>query len=148
GRIPLWDPSIYCGVPFAGNIQAGLFYPPNWLLFLANANLPPRLRGPDLHGNGYRGKHGMRFTSVEILAFAHVWLAFLFAFLWLSERTQHWLSAAMGAAVAALSGYLLSQMTHLGVSCGYAWFPFALWGVEQASRRRDWRPLWKVVVGS
>ena len=27
GRFPLWDASIYCGIPFSGNIQAALFYP-------------------------------------------------------------------------------------------------------------------------
>ena len=27
GRFPLWDSSIYCGIPFSGNIQAALFYP-------------------------------------------------------------------------------------------------------------------------
>jgi len=36
GRFPLWDSSIYCGIPFSGNIQAALFYPPVWLLFAAN----------------------------------------------------------------------------------------------------------------
>jgi hypothetical protein len=33
GRFPEWDPTIYCGLSFAGNIQAALFYPPTWLLF-------------------------------------------------------------------------------------------------------------------
>src|SRR5258708_12600304 len=28
GRLPQWDPTIYCGLTFAGNTQAGLFYPP------------------------------------------------------------------------------------------------------------------------
>ena len=36
GRLPQWDPSMYCGIPFVGNIQAGLFYPPLWLLFAAS----------------------------------------------------------------------------------------------------------------
>jgi len=36
GRFPEWDPTIYCGLSFVGNIQAALFYPPTWLLFLTN----------------------------------------------------------------------------------------------------------------
>ncbi|MCX6634751.1 MAG: hypothetical protein NT090_06670, partial [Acidobacteria bacterium] len=36
GRFPVWDSTIYCGISLAGNIQAGLFYPPNWLVFAAN----------------------------------------------------------------------------------------------------------------
>lgn len=131
GRIPLWDPFIYSGISFAGNIQAGVFYPPNWLLALMNP-----------------GRSGVRFVTIEILAFLHVWLTFLFAYLWLRERTGHPLPAAMGGAVAGYSGYMLSQMVHLGVACGYAWTPLGLWGIDQASRTRSWRPLWKLAVAS
>ena len=28
GRFPQWDPSIYCGVSFVGNVQAAVLYPP------------------------------------------------------------------------------------------------------------------------
>jgi hypothetical protein len=139
-RFPLWDPAIYCGIPFAGNIQAGLFYPPNWLLFAANANLPPYLQAP--------GQHGMRFTSIEILAFLHLWLAFLFTYFWLREPSTNILPPIIGGMTVACGGYLLSQMNHLGVACGYAWFPLALWGIEQANARRTWRPLWKVSIAS
>ena len=34
GAIPLWNPHLYCGVPFAGNGQSALFYPPTYLHFL------------------------------------------------------------------------------------------------------------------
>jgi hypothetical protein len=144
GRVPLWDPSIYCGMPFAGNIQAGLFYPPNWLLFAVNAKMPPHLRGAVQGPTDI----GMRYTSVEILAFLHVWLAFLFTYLWLRERTSGWLPAVLGGTVVACGGYMLSQMNHLGVICGYTWMPFALWGIEQANRHGEWAYLWKVAAGS
>src|ERR1700745_1591007 len=36
GRFPEWDPSIYCGLSFVGNVQAALFYPLTWLLFAIN----------------------------------------------------------------------------------------------------------------
>ncbi len=39
GRFPEWDPSIYCGLSFAGNVQAALFYPPTWLVFAADGYL-------------------------------------------------------------------------------------------------------------
>ncbi|MEW5961673.1 MAG: hypothetical protein AB1801_28480, partial [Chloroflexota bacterium] len=32
GTIPLWNPHLYSGVPFAADIQAGLFYPINLLV--------------------------------------------------------------------------------------------------------------------
>ena len=36
GRLPLWNPHLYGGAPFVGDIQAGFLYPPNLLLFLLN----------------------------------------------------------------------------------------------------------------
>lgn len=34
GHIPLWDPHEWGGQPLIGQLQPGLQYPPNWLLFL------------------------------------------------------------------------------------------------------------------
>lgn len=38
GRIPLWNPHSFCGLPFVGNIQSALFYPPNWLHLLLSTS--------------------------------------------------------------------------------------------------------------
>ena len=40
GRIPLWNPWVFCGVPFAANQQAQLFYPPAALAALAGISYP------------------------------------------------------------------------------------------------------------
>jgi hypothetical protein len=32
GRIPFWNPYSFCGTPFLADVQAGVLYPPNWLL--------------------------------------------------------------------------------------------------------------------
>lgn len=34
-ELPLWNPYIYCGMPFAANVQAALFYPPRMAAVLA-----------------------------------------------------------------------------------------------------------------
>jgi hypothetical protein len=34
GRFSFWNPYWMCGVPLAGEIQSGLFYPPNWMYLL------------------------------------------------------------------------------------------------------------------
>ena len=31
-RLPLWNPYAFCGTPLLADVQAGAFYPPNWLL--------------------------------------------------------------------------------------------------------------------
>jgi hypothetical protein len=125
GRFPEWDPSIYCGLSYAGNLQAGLFYPPNWPLLAFGA-----LRG------------GFPFLALEALVLAHIWLAFLLAYLWLRGRACDPLPAALGAAAYAYSGYLLSQIQHYGVIAASAWLPLALLAIDRP------RGLWMLAAAS
>jgi hypothetical protein len=55
GVIPLWNPHLYNGAPFAADIQSGLFYPINLLIFLLVPNLT--------------------YEWLEYLAVFHLWLA-------------------------------------------------------------------------
>jgi membrane protein YfhO len=137
GRFPQWDPSIYCGISFAGNSQAALLYPPSWLMFAANW-----------------GRARLSFQSLEVLVVAHVWLAFLLCFVWLRGRKE-WhgrklndLACVLGAGVFAFGGYACLQLQHLGLIGGYTWFPLGFMGIDEAFDRRSWRPLWKLVVAS
>lgn len=46
GRLPLWNPTLYGGAPFIGDIQAGFLYLPNLLLFLVAPAFPyPVMQG-------------------------------------------------------------------------------------------------------
>jgi len=131
GRFPEWDPTIYCGLSFVGNVQAALFYPPTWLLFLTN--FP--------HAT-------LSYQSLQCFVFLHVWLAFWLCYLWLNHRGLAQLASVLGAAVFAYSGYMLNHLQHLGLVTGWAWIPLALWGIDEAIEQRHWRPLWKVTVAS
>ncbi len=131
GRFPQWDPTQYCGMPFAANVNAALFYPPLWLLYLAS----------------WRHRH-LPFAGLEILTLAHVPLAFLLCFGWLRGRALAPLAAVFGAGVFAFSGYLLLQLQHFGLVCGYAWLPLGLVGIDRAVAERHWRPLWRLAAAS
>jgi hypothetical protein len=131
GRFPLWDPSIYCGIPFAGNIQASLFYPPTWLLFAASIF----------------NKHVL-FLTLEAWVFLHGCLALCLCFAWLRGREASRGASLLGAMGFAYGGYMVSQINHVGVVTGYAWTPLAWLGIDQAIRRGSWRPMWKVVAAS
>src|SRR5574341_512327 len=50
GHIPLWNPYLFMGVPFLANSQAGVLYPPNWLLipFLIGRRRSASVGGPAL----------------------------------------------------------------------------------------------------
>ncbi len=130
-RFPEWDHTIYSGTPFAGNIQAGLFYPPNWLLFAMNA------------GRGAIHTHTMEW--IEIL---HIWLAFFLAWLWLRGHCTRELPALLGAAVFAFAGYPVAEMQHYGVIAGYAWYPLGMMGLDACRRSGDWRKLWMLAAAS
>ena len=130
GRFPQWDPSIYCGVSFVGNVQAAVLYPPSWLMYAAS----------------WKRQH-LKFKMLEYFVFAHFWLAFLLCYAWLRGRVSP-IAAALGAGVFAFGGYMASQCVHVGVATGLAWAPLGLWGIDQATERGDWRPLWKTAVAS
>ena len=131
GRFPQWDPSMYCGISFAGNVQAALFYPPTWLLYAANWSRPL-----------------LPFKPMEYYAFAHIWLAFMLCYVWLRDRRLGCFASAMGGGVFAFGGYMLWTIVHLGVLTALAWMPLAFWGIDQSVERRDWHPLWKTALAS
>lgn len=131
GRFPQWDWCNYSGTSFVGNPQAGLFYPPNWLMYFAN-----RKRG------------GLKFYTVEALEFLHVWIAFFLAWLWLKGRFPEDPAAFLGAGAFAYGGYSLAEQQHLGMICGVAWYPLAMWGIDESVQQNRWRPLWKTAVAS
>jgi hypothetical protein len=131
GHFPLWDPTIYAGMSFVGNIQAALFYPPTWIMFLFNL-----------------GRERLSYQSMQDLQIAHVWLGFLLCYLWLRGKRLAYLACVMGAGVFAFSGYMCTQLQHFGLVAAYIWMPLALWGIDQAVELRSWRPLWKVAVAS
>jgi hypothetical protein len=128
GRLPLWDATIYCGISFAGNVQAALFYLPTWLLY--TAFLPFR---------------SLPFKALEAFTFVHVWVAFLLGYFWLRGRAGR-MAALLGAAVLACSGFMMWETLHTGVICAAVWIPLGLWGIDEAVEQRRWRPMWKVAA--
>ncbi len=130
GRVPLWDPSVYCGITFVGNVQAALLYPPTWLMYAAAS----------IFGV-------LPFKAFEVFVFLHVWAAFLLCYLWLRGRCGK-LASALGAAVFACGGYMMCEVLHPGVLGAMTLMPLALWGVDESVERKDWRPLWKVTLAS
>jgi len=131
GRFPEWEPAMYCGLSFVGNVQAALFYPPNWLLFAVNW-----------------GRERMSFLSLEVLVILHFWLALFLCWLWLRGRRLGGLACVLGAAVFAYSGYMVSQVEHVGVVTGYAWLPLGLWGIDRAAETGGRRALGRTVAAS
>jgi hypothetical protein len=105
-QIPYWSPYVFSGIPFIGDIQTQVFYPPNWLLtFFVNAN----------------GR--LSFLALEVLIIAHVVTAG-FLMYWLAREWRLPQPSALFAALCFMcSGFVILRTIHLGVIYTYTWFP-------------------------
>ena len=109
GRVPLDNPHILGGMPFAGNPQAQLFYPPT-LLFLADV------------------RRGFALSTV-----AHLTLAFVGAFLLgrhvAGGSPDRVPAGLLAACVYAFSGSMTTQIQQVAISHTSSWIPLFLYCV-------------------
>ncbi|MDP8242443.1 MAG: hypothetical protein P9L94_00070 [Candidatus Hinthialibacter antarcticus] len=115
GRFPFWNPYVFCGAPFAANIQTALFYPENLLHFFFSTE------------------------SVYSLSLViHQMMAGLAMYGFLYSITKNRAAAAFGAVVYAWSGFYITHGHdgHLIHLRAYAWIPFTLWA--QAAGSAQW----------
>lgn len=123
GRLPLWNPYILCGTPFAGNFQSAMFYPPNLLFLIPNVAIAAR-------------------ASILL----HLWLSLLFTYM-LARLLR---CGRIGAAVSAMvftfgaAQWLRIPAGHWGVSTAIPWLPLILFCVEWQFRRPG---RWPVMAG-
>lgn len=112
GIIPLWNPHLYSGAPFAADPQSGLFYPINLLVFLLNGNITVR--------------------TLELLAIFHFWLAGFGMFLYLQHSPLaktvrlHPLAAFAGALAFEFSDLFIVHFGNLNMIAVAAWLPLVL----------------------
>ena len=124
GVLPLWNPHLFSGVPFAANPQPALFYPFTWLAFLLPVS--------------------KAFGWIVVL---HFWIAGVGTFAWLRSERASILGALVGSVAFAFSGTFFVRVSagHLGVITTQAWLPLMLWAYGTAVDRRSWR--WVLVGG-
>ncbi len=107
GSLPLWNPHLYGGVPFLADMQSGLFYPPNLLLFL----LAP----------------GFAYEVMQWMAAGHVFLAGVSAYLCLRYlapgRGLQMPAALVGALAYMFSGIFVVHFGNLNLIAVAAWLP-------------------------
>jgi hypothetical protein len=146
GIVPLWNPHLYLGMPFAADNQSGLFYPINLLFFL----LTPELS----------------YEAVELMAVLHVFLAGMFAYVFLRDTlsfrvvntnnppnppkpTIERIPAVAGAIAYMLSDLFVVHPGNLNIIATAAWLPLALYCFRRAigGRRLGWTGASGVVLG-
>lgn len=115
GEIPLWNPTIFSGMPHLGGFESALFYPPS-LIFRV---LPLA-------------------AAINADIALHLFFTAVCMFLWLRRHQLHPLAAMYGGIVVMLSGAYFVQVKSgdLAVLEAYAWVPAALLSVHNLSRGR------------
>ena len=109
GNFALWNPYVFCGMPFFGMFQSALLYPPNWLYLVL----------PLVH-------------AVNFGIALHVFLLGLFMLLWLWRCGLHPLASLLGAILVMFSGpyFLHIYAGHLTSLCAMTWTPLILLCVD------------------
>ena len=121
GRVPLWNPYLFMGVPFLANSQAGVFYPLNWpFAWLDTAR-------------------AINWTIV-----LHIFIAASGVYMLARSHLSLSIGAAFLAAMSfGLGGYLGTQIEHVNQLQGLAWLGWIFlaygWIVEQdaSSKMQD-----------
>ena len=113
GRLPLWNPYLFCGAPLLANPQSAVLYPLHWPLIWLD---PPR----------------MISWSMAL----HLWLAGASAYAYGRRSLQLSPFAACGGALALIgSGFLGAQAEQINQLNVTAWLPLAMLLLDEAARR-------------
>ena len=122
GEVPLWNPYNNGGLPFIGDTQAAVFYPPRWITIGLSS-----LAG------------GWSYNALQLEMTAHVLMYSLLMYLFMRRLTLGKklspLAALVAAIVIAYGGYTGSYPPlQLAVLEAAIWFPLACLGILEATR--------------
>jgi len=114
GRVPLWNPHEFCGLPFLATAQVAALYPVKNVLFW--------LFSPPL--------------ALHVNYVVHLVLAGALAYAWARWLGLRAAAAAVGAALWAFNPYFLSSVYHPNRIMTLAWVPLVFLAYERALGRR------------
>ena len=100
GRAPLWEPSLYFGMPMAGAMQGGLFYPATIFYYLF----------------GFA-------TATALFQALHLFTAGWLCALWLRSVRLSWGASLGGALLFAFGGVMIARLPFLNHLGTLAWAP-------------------------
>ena len=102
GNLALWNPHVFCGVPFFGGFQSALLYPPNFLFLVLPLD-----------------------RAVNLSIVLHILLAGLFMFLWARHHELKPQACFLSAMLLMFCGpyFMHICVGHLSNLCAMAWVP-------------------------
>ena len=110
GHVALWNPHVFSGLPFVGDFQTGLLYPPNWILYLT---LPLA-------------------KAINCEFALHVFLLGLFMAMWVDYYKLHPLAVLLAACVVMFSRPVFVHILfgNLPPVDSMAWIPLILLSID------------------
>ncbi len=135
GEVPLWDPYNNGGLPFIGDTQAAVFYPPR----LVTIGLS-KLAG------------GWTYHALELEMTLHVLACSLFMYFLVRRMTLGQTGSVFGAFIAAVifsyGGFMQSYPPlQLALLEAAIWLPLAILGIHEATRGEKIRWSWLLLTG-
>jgi hypothetical protein len=116
GSVPLWNPSIFCGMPLLGAAQAGVLFPLNWFYLLFH---PP--------------------AATNLMMLSGYMVAALGAYLYARRSGSSEAGAGLTSLVWQASAFLVAQVGHTNIVHTAALLPWLFWAIEgygQTGERR------------
>jgi len=109
GNLPLWNPHIFCGIPFVGGFLSAMFYPPN-LIFLV-LPLP---------------------AAINWCIVLHLLLMGIFTYFWAACRGLSAIACTAAAVIVIFCGATFARIFagHLAQLCTMAWAPLLLLSID------------------
>jgi hypothetical protein len=111
GALPLWNPHLWSGMPLAADVQSGLFYPLNWILYMFVQ---------------------VDYGSLEWLLIFHYWLASAFMYLFMRDMGIGRVASVAGAVVYGFCGFMTAHLGHLPMVQVASWIPASLLALRRA----------------
>ncbi len=135
GEVPLWDPYNNGGLPFIGDTQAAVFYPPRLITIGMS-----KLAG------------GWTYHALELEMTLHVLACSLFMYWLIRQMTRGHIGSTFGALISAITfsygGFMQSYPPlQLALLEAAIWLPLAVLGVHEATRGMSIRWSWLLLTG-
>lgn len=114
GGLPFWNPAVCLGLPYTGNPQSALYYPPNWVCHALPAGL-----------------------ALSWLLVAHHLFAGAGVYLLARSYGIGWGGGVAGGVIFLAAPFLVAQSAegHYAQVCAVAWAPWAFLAFESVRRR-------------
>ena len=135
GEIPLWNPYNYGGLPFIGDPQAAVFYPPRWVTIGISQLL---------------GEWNYNSLQLEMTFHVLLYTILMYAFIrrLTLEQTHSRLAAFAAAVIVGYGGYTTGYVPlQLAVLEAAVWLPLSALGIHEATRGRSLAPRFIVLAG-